>query len=81
MGAKKTEIILLQGMFNLLKVFCDITPSTDMPALQGNHTRLIGKILPHWQVFRLVIDIKVNSVLVQQFLNPLWPMTTVGSVE
>ncbi|NEP47458.1 MAG: hypothetical protein F6K65_00830 [Moorea sp. SIO3C2] len=80
-GAKKAEISLLQGMFNLLKVFCNITPSTDMPALQGNHTRLIGKILPHWQVFRLVIGIKVNSVLVQQFLNPLWPMTTVVSVE
>ncbi|NEO69169.1 hypothetical protein [Moorena sp. SIO3H5] len=80
-GAKKTEIILLQGMFNLLKVFCDITAITDMPVLQGNYTRLIGKIIPHWQVFRFVIDIKLNSVLIQQLLNPTWRMIRVVSVE
>lgn len=80
-GAKKAEISLLQGMFNLLKVFCDITAITDMPPLQGTHMGLIVKTQPHWQVFRLVIDIKLNSALIQQLLNPLWPMIRVVFVE
>ncbi|NEO20179.1 MULTISPECIES: hypothetical protein [unclassified Moorena] len=80
-GAKKGEISLLQGMFNLLKVFCDITAITALPALQGTDMGLIGKIPPHWQVFKLVIDLKLNSVLLQQLLNPLWPMFTVAYVE
>lgn len=80
-GAKKGAISLVQRMFNLLKVFCDITAITELPTLQGNHMGLIGKTQPHWQVFRLIIDLKLNSVLVQQLLNPLWPMIRVVFVE
>ncbi|NEQ15842.1 MAG: hypothetical protein F6K44_19330 [Moorea sp. SIO3E2] len=80
-GAKKGAISLLQGMFNLLKVFCDITAITELPTLQGTHMGLIGKTQPHWQVFRLVIDLKLKSVLLQQLLNRLWPMIMVEYVE
>ncbi|NEO90936.1 MAG: hypothetical protein F6K56_12065 [Moorea sp. SIO3G5] len=80
-GAEKGQISLLQGMFNLLKVFFDITAINQLPAVQGTPMGLIGKTQPHWQVFRLVIDLKLKSVLVQQLLNPLWPMIMVASVE